>query len=43
MNKVFTKNNQLSNKEKNGFGGVIINSIKAKIDLNGNILKILEQ
>ena len=27
---------------KNAFGGVVINSIKAKVDMNGNILQIME-
>lgn len=28
---------------KNAFGGVVKNSVKAKVDLNGNVLKVLEQ
>lgn len=28
---------------KNAFGGVVENWIKAKIDLNGNVLKVIEQ
>lgn len=27
---------------KNGFGGVVINSVTAEVDLNGNVLKIIE-
>jgi len=28
---------------KNGFGGVVKNWVKAKVDLNGNVLQVLEQ
>ncbi len=28
---------------KNAFGGMVINSIKAKVSLNGQVLQIIEQ
>ncbi len=28
---------------KNAFGGIVTNSIKAKVDLNGNVIEVLSQ
>jgi hypothetical protein len=28
---------------KNAFGGVVVNWVKAKVDLNGNVIQVLEQ
>jgi len=28
---------------KNAFGGIVINWVKAKVDLNGNVIQVLEQ
>jgi hypothetical protein len=28
---------------KNAFGGVVTNWIKAKVDLNGNVISVIEQ
>lgn len=34
---------KMSFRGKNAFGGVVMNWVKAKVDLNGNVIEIIEQ